>query len=71
MSDTVDSQLLNDDETSLEDVLEYIDDEIQYMIRTLEQVKNRESGPVARYLAIVITDLEKVYAFQKTFLNPD
>lgn len=50
-------------------IIGYIGEELQYMIRLLNELKGEDRSKFARYLSIFITDLEKLYAFHQTYLK--
>lgn len=50
-------------------IIGYVGEELQYMINILQELKGEDRSKFARYLAIFITDLEKLYAFHQTYLR--
>lgn len=56
-------------ESQEKDVIGYIGEELQYMINMLQELKGEDRSKFARYLAIFITDFEKLYAFHQTYLR--
>lgn len=62
------SEAISVNESSLSDALDYVGDEIEYMIRLLNNCRGEERSDRSRNIAILITELQKVYAWYKTYL---
>lgn len=62
------SEAITVNESSLSDALDYVGDELGYMIRLLSNCRGEERSEKNRDVAILITELQKVYAWHKTYL---
>lgn len=69
MDTNVVNEELETSELSRMNAIGYVGAELEYLIQLLNELKGEDRSKFARYLAIFITDLEKLYAFHQTYLK--